>query len=1066
MLAGRDKTRVVGLLLFVSGLCALVFQTAWLREFRLIFGASTPAGAAVLAIFMGGLGLGNLLLGRRADATTSPLGLYARLELAISVLGMCSPFLVQVIRAMYLAIGGQESLGVTGATVGRLLLAALVIGPATFLMGGTLPAAARSVTRSDDVSRGNVGWLYGLNTFGAVLGALISTFFMLEHFGNRETLLLAGVVNLLNGGAAWWLASNDQPTAAPPPAEQVAKRKHREKEPVTPATADTINQDATVPPALVYAAAAIVGCVFFVMELVWYRMLGAILGGTTFTFGLILAIALAGIGIGGTLYPWQFRHRAPSVRDFGLTCGWEALAIAIPFALGDRLALFAHVLQGMRYFGFGGQVLGWAVVATITIFPAAVVSGIQFPLLIGLLGRGNRDLGRQVGQAFAWNTLGAMVGSLAGGFGLLPLLSAPGAWKAAAVVLIAVAFIALAIAYRADRRPAPLLHPLLATASAALCLMAIGPTAVWRHSAIGAGRARPPAVMNATWNELRSWMHDRRRMIMWEADGIEASVAIANGGGVAFIVNGKSDGNAVTDAPTQIMFPVLGAILHAKPHDSLVIGLGTGESAGWLAALPTMERVDVVELEPAIARVAEECELLNNEVLKHKKVRVIYNDAREVVQTSQRQYDLIASEPSNPYRWGVSSLYTLDFYEHVRRRLKPGGLFVQWLQGYEIDVPTVRMVLATLHRAFAFVEIWETKPGDMVLICSAETPTYDLARLKARVSEPAYREALRIGWRTTRVEGLLAHFVANEKFVALVTAQENIPLNTDNRNLLEYRFARTVGRGVEVSVAQMREDARGRDYGRPLQLTDGIDWEMVEDQLIAYHVALTDPPLILPPVSGQRVQRAQALQYYFQENLNAIVPAWQAQMKPPEDIIETIVLALGYAERGDEKALPLIERLLPENSVDAQIINALFLHRQGNSVAAASFLETAFTGMRTDATVLPRLEDVVHTVAGQVAKADPKQAQKLYDALSKPFAVWLLNERRRMTRCLIAQQLSYAATAIAIDDMEPNVPWDEQFLAMRRAAYEAIGNPLLAKARRDLADFRRHAGESHVLRGP
>jgi predicted membrane-bound spermidine synthase len=1015
---------------------------------------------------MGGLGLGNMVLGRRADAVASSLLMYARLELAISAIGMCSPFLVQIVRAVYLAIGGQELLGMFGATVIRLILAALVIGPATFLMGGTLPAAARSVTRSDDVSRSDVGWLYGLNTFGAVLGSLVSTFFLLEHFGNRETLLLAGAVNLLNGGAAWWLADNQPVAAATHESVQPPKKKHREKDLVQPAFSESVNREAAVLPALVYAAAAVVGCVFFVMELVWYRMLGAILGGTTFTFGLILAVALTGIGIGGALYSVLYRNRASSVRDFGLICGWEALAIAVPFALGDRLALFAHVLQGMRYFGFGGQMLGWAVVATIAILPAAMASGIQFPLLIGLLGRGNRNLGRQVGQAFAWNTLGAMVGSLAGGFGLLPLLSAPGAWKASAIVLIALAFIALAIAYRTDRRPAPLLHPLLATASAALCLAAVGPTAVWRHSAIGAGRARPPAVMNATWNELQSWMHDRRRMIMWEADGIEASVAIANGGSVAFIVNGKSDGNAVTDAPTQVMFPVLGAILHVEPRESLVIGLGTGESAGWLAALPTMERVDVVELEPAIARVAEKCAPLNNNVLKHEKVRVVYTDAREIVQTSQRQYDIIASEPSNPYRWGVSSLYTLDFYEHVRRRLKPGGLFIQWLQGYEIDVPTVRMVLATLHRAFPFVEIWETKPGDMVLICSAERPTYDLAQLKSRVSEPGYREALRIGWRATRVEGLLAHFVANEKFVALVTAQESIPLNTDNRNLLEYRFARSVGRGVDFSVAQMREDARSRGYGRPLHIAEGVDWEAVQDQLIAYHVALNDPPLILPPVSGERAQRTQSLQHYFHENLNAIVPAWQSQMKPPDDVIESIVVALGYAERGDEKALPLIERLSPENPVDAQIVNALLLHRQGNSVAAASFLEKAFTSMRTDATALPRLVDVAYSVAGQVAKADSKQAQKLFDALSKPFAVWLLNERRRMMRCLIAQQVSYAATAIAIDEMEPQIPWDEPFLTMRRTAYEAIGNPLLAKARRDLAEFRRHAGESHVIRGP
>src|SRR5262245_30831390 len=160
------SVRLVPLLLFVSGMCALVFQTAWLRDFRLIFGASAPASAAVLAIFMGGLGLGNLVLGRSADRVANPLAMYARLELAISVLGMLSPFLLQAARAAYLAIGGQEVLGVVGASAARLVLSTLVIGPATFLMGGTLPAAARAATHSDDVGRGEVGWLYGLNTLG------------------------------------------------------------------------------------------------------------------------------------------------------------------------------------------------------------------------------------------------------------------------------------------------------------------------------------------------------------------------------------------------------------------------------------------------------------------------------------------------------------------------------------------------------------------------------------------------------------------------------------------------------------------------------------------------------------------------------------------------------------------------------------------------------------------------------------------------------------------------------------------------------------------------------------
>src|SRR5262245_8803094 len=298
------NTRIVSLLLFVSGLCALVFQTAWLREFRLIFGASTPASAAVLAIFMGGMGLGNIVLGRRADRAANPLQMYAMLELAVSCTSIASPLLVQVARAIYLWLGGQELLGVTGATVARLALSALVIGPPTFFMGGTLPAAARAVTGAEDEGRRDVGWLYGLNTLGAVAGALLATFFLLERLGTRETLWLAGAINLANAAAAWWLSGAAQPAELPksPAPRARIDKKRREAVPVAAATPAEPAEKPTVSPALVYAAATIVGGVFFLMELVWYRMLGAILGGSTFTFGLILAIALAGIGIGGAIY--------------------------------------------------------------------------------------------------------------------------------------------------------------------------------------------------------------------------------------------------------------------------------------------------------------------------------------------------------------------------------------------------------------------------------------------------------------------------------------------------------------------------------------------------------------------------------------------------------------------------------------------------------------------------------------------------------------------------------------------------------------------------------------------
>ena len=515
---------------------------------------------------------------------------------------------------------------------------------------------------------------------------------------------------------------------------------------------------------MVYLVAAVAGFAFLLMELVWYRMLGPILGGTTFAFGLILAVALAGLGIGGAAYGWVFRRRTPGLVALAVTTSGEAIGIAVPFALGDTLAIWAARMQE-RSHSFGDEVLGWAIIAGVTILPGAVISGLQLPLLFGLLGRGDEHIGRHVGLTTAANTFGAILGSLAGGFGLLPLLTAPGAWRAV-VILLAIASLLVTVAAmmrrktrrrgdaetRRGRDPPrrkgrekkgdiasvdPILHPTshilhltpsspatrlwpslvpVAAAAAALALvLTTGPTAVWRHSGIGAGRAKLP---RDDADLMKRWKHANQRKVVWEADGIEASVAIAVHHGLAFIVNGKSDGNAITDAPTQIMLCLLGPLRHADTRRALVIGLGTGETAGWLAEVGSIEQVDVVELEPALDKMAEQCKAVNFNVLEHAKVRRIYNDAREVLQTTADHYDVICSEPSNPFRSGVASLFTREFYEASRARLNEGGLFLQWLQAYEVDEAAVATVLATLQAVFPQVEIWQTSPSDMVFVAS------------------------------------------------------------------------------------------------------------------------------------------------------------------------------------------------------------------------------------------------------------------------------------------------------------------------------------------------------------
>ena len=739
----------VALLLVGSGASALAYQLVWTRELRLVFGHSTAASAAVLALFIGGLGAGSLLIGPRADRHPRPLALYARLEATIALAAALSPLLLFLARAAYLALGGTLALGPVVSTLVRLLLSALVLLVPTFLMGGTLPAAAREAEGTGDARRRATALLYGANTLGAVTGSLAATFWGFEHLGNRGTLFAACGLNLLVAAAAALLARAraSVPAAHPPPVGEEA----------APAGA---------PPRFVLAACAIVGFAFFLLELVWYRMLSPLLGGTVFTFGLILAVALAGIALGGLAYALAGRDRPATLLAFSVTCLLEAAAVAAGFALGDRLALLALFLRPLGQLSFAGHVLGWSAVTALVVLPPAVVAGYQYPLLIALLGRGREHVGRDVGRATAANTAGAVAGALAGGFGLLPLLTAPGCWRAVAFLLLALGLGAAAL----DRRRglAPLLVPGAIALAVLFLLAAPGPTAAFRHSGIGAGRAELGDL--ASPNQAEDWLREQRRGVVWEAEGRETSVALLGSTGLAFAVNGKVDGHSRYDAGTQVMSGLLGALLHTRPRRVLVVGLGTGSTAGWLADVPGVERVDVVELEPAVAEVARRCSPVNRHALENPRLRLFFGDAREHLLVTRERYDLIVSEPSNPYRAGIASLFSRDFYRAAAARLEEGGLFLQWIQSYEVHPLSLRSVYATLAAELPVVETWQTLPGDLMLVASRAPRRHDLARLASRIREEPFRSALRNAWRTDSLEGLFARFVAAPAFAERMQA--------------------------------------------------------------------------------------------------------------------------------------------------------------------------------------------------------------------------------------------------------------------------------------------------------
>ncbi len=705
--------------------------------------------------------------------------------------------------------------------------------------------------------------------------------------------------------------------------------------------------------------------------------------------------------------------------------------------------------------------LGWAVVASLVVLPAAWVAGYQFPLLVSLLGAGRRRVGRQVGLAYAWNTAGAIAGALAGGFGLLPALSAPGTWRATAV-LLALAAVAAAWADRSripTRRPRPGAVSLAAAAGLAVLTLALaaapGPTAFWRHGGIGAGRgARDLRDENGLTRAVRAL----RAQVIWQEDGRESSVALVYGQGYAFIVNGKSDGAAVGDAPTQVMGGLVGSMLHPHPKRALVIGLGTGSTAGWLARVPSVERVDVVELEPAIVRVARACAGVNRGALANPRVHLTIGDGRELLLTGDARYDVIFSEPSNPYRAGVSSLFTRELYEAARDRLTPDGLFLQWLQGYEVDAAVVRTAYATLAEVFPAVESWRTQQGDLLLVASRRPVVHDWARVAARAGREPYRSALSDVWGVAGAAGFYSGFLAGPGLGRAMARAAGVAINTDDHPVIEYGFARNLGRSGLFDIEDLAKLAVRRGEDRPAFGARGPEaaaWWRVVDARGARGLELGAVPPLPDGAPNPVRARDRARRALLEERWADAARAWERQSASPAHRADRAGLAQAYAETGDPRALELVPGLRRDSAGEAEGVEAILAARQGRWPPATEHLAAFFRALRREPWIADRLAESALALAPEVGRGDPASARTLFAALGEPFAAGLLETRRRLARVELARETGEPAPCVrAFGALEPWVPWEGTFLEERVACYRAAGDPRLGRALAELATWK------------
>jgi spermidine synthase len=558
-------------------------------------------------------------------------------------------------------------------------------------------------------------------------------------------------------------------------------------------------------------------------------------------------------------------------------------------------------------------------------------------------------------------------------------------------------------------------------------------------------------------NSYQNWLNEHRRVVFWEREGVESSVAVKRTNGYAFVINGKVDGNARGDAPTQVMSAILSGALPDSPKKGLVIGLGTGSTAGWLAKVPSIEQVDVVELEPAILDVAKLCAPVNEDCLNNPKVNTIIGDAREVLTTTSESYDVVFSEPSNPYRAGIASLFTQEFYRAVASRLNERGLFLQWVQAYHVDAQTIRTVFATMNSVFGAVEVWESLVGaDLILVASKEPIVHNVARLKELSESDPFDRALATVWGVDGVEGLFTAFIGGPELVRKISAGET-EVCTDDNSLVEYGFARGQGRSRQFETHTLRVVAQQIGADRPM-LDGEVDWVLVTEKRSARKVMEGRPWRNDAPNSALDKAarlRIDARKHYAAGRLVQSLDTWARQKGGAQAIADDMMLGEVLAMKGSPDAQKHIEALRKYQPTMALALEAQSAAAAKDWERAVAKLEAAFTAYRTDPWPFRPLMARALYLAYQLGTQQPAVVPRLDAAMSKPFSVGCLDDYRMKLRVKMAFESKAKGLCIqALAPMEPHIPWNKEFLEKRYACYKAGNDALLTgRAAEDLLRY-------------
>jgi spermidine synthase len=696
------------ILLFIgSGCAALIYEVVWFQLLQLVIGSSAISLGVLLGTFMGGMCLGSFVLPRFIDVHYHPLRVYAALELGIGALGLLLLFGMPLVNGLYTAIGG-------GPVVLRAVIAGICLLPPTLLMGATLPAIARWV----ETTPAGVSWLgffYGGNIGGAVLGSLLAGFYLLRVYDMAVATYAAVALNVLVAVVAVLIAKT-----APHEASVASSAEAAERAP-----------EATV----VYVAIALSGMTALASEVLWTRLLSLLFGATVYAFALILAVFLFGLGIGSSLGAGIARSTPRPRVALGwcqmLLCGamgWAAymLTVSLPYwPINPSITsdpVFNFQLDVVRCL--------WVVL------PGAILWGASFPLALASVAAPGQDPGRLVGGVYAANTVGAIVGSM--GAGLLMVVYI-GTQHAQQVLIVASAISGLMLL-------APALTENVGPRSKRWAMTVLLVVATGAAGLLARRVPDVPGILVAYGRYAATWVG--LTDIIYVDEGLNAFVAVSQTSSGVRNYHNAGKVQASSEPQDMRLQRMLGHFTHLipkSPKNALVIGCGAGVTAGAVSIGPGVERMTIAEIEPLVpASVAQYFGDHNYNVIDNPKVKIHIDDARHFLHTTDEMFDAITSDPLDPWVKGAATLYTREFFELLKRHLNPGGVVTLFVQLYESSPAAVKSEIGTFLEAFPHGVVWgNTNNGqgyDLVLMGQVEPTKIDIDELKAKLDSPAFAQ--------------------------------------------------------------------------------------------------------------------------------------------------------------------------------------------------------------------------------------------------------------------------------------------------------------------------------------